>query len=83
MAKVNVLVVAGLLLLATACKENSPVVPVQAASQETSSEPVLIVPLDDSVYVNKGKGRPDKVKHEVPGPLYHVDVMPEEIVIEK
>lgn len=83
MTKINVLVVAGLLLLATACKENSPVVPVQAASKETTSEPILIVPLDDSVYVNKGKNRTDKVKPEVPGPLYHVDVMPEEIVVEK
>ena len=81
MTKMNLLVVAGLLLLATACKENSPVVPVHAASQETSSEPVLIVPLDDSVYVNKG--RPHKAKPEVPSPLYHVDVMPEEVVVEK
>lgn len=81
MTKISLLVVAGLLLLATACKENSPVVPVHTASQESTSEPVLIVPLDDSVYVNKGK--PDKVKHEVPGTLYHVDVMPEEIVVEK
>ena len=83
MTKMNLLVVAGLLLLATACKENSPVVPVQATSQETSSEPVLIVSLDDSVYVNKGKDRPHKAKPEVPSPLYHVDVMPEEIVVEK
>ncbi|GAB3782251.1 hypothetical protein GCM10028818_37720 [Spirosoma horti] len=83
MTKMNLLVVAGLLLLATACRESSPVMPVHTASQESTSEPVLIVPLDDSVHVNKGKGRPVKVNPEVPGSLRHADVMPIEVVEDK
>ncbi|MFD2934827.1 hypothetical protein [Spirosoma flavum] len=83
MTKVNLLVVAGLLLLATACTENAPVVPIHMATEESTSVPVLVIPLDDSVYVNKGKGKPDKRKPEVFGSLYHVDIMPEKIVEEQ
>lgn len=83
MTKTNLLVVAGIVFLATACKENSPVLPIHTVTEESTTGPVLIVPLDDSVYVNKGKGKPDKGRPEVPGPLYHVDVMPEKIVVEK
>lgn len=83
MTKLNVVVVAGLLLLATACKENSPVVPIHTTTEESTSGPVLVTPEDDSVYVDKGKPRPDKTKPQVPGSLHHVDVMPEVIVEEK
>ncbi|WP_148562524.1 hypothetical protein [Spirosoma radiotolerans] len=79
----NLVVAAGLLLLATACKESSPVSPAHILSEGSPPVPELIIPLNDSVYVDKGKGKPIKEKPEVPGSLRHVDVMPKEVIDEK
>lgn len=75
------LVVAGLLLLTTACQE-TPVVPSHTVYEESSPAPELIIPLNDSVYV-KGKGKPVRMKPEPPVAVPHADVMPLEMVQEK
>lgn len=83
MAKNNVLVAASLLLLATACKENNPVVPARGFIEVSSQEPVLLIPLNDSVYVHTGISKPVKANQGVPGSAYHLGVMPEEVFGDK
>lgn len=79
MKKKNLLVAAGLVFLAAACKEDYPVIPVRGETEVTSTKPVLIIPYDDSGNGNDGKGKPVRLKPEVPNSKYRGDVMPKVI----
>jgi hypothetical protein len=63
MSTKQLMVAAGLILLATACKENDTVKPSNVAPAVSSPTQVVdeIVD-DDSVYTTEGKGKPVKLK---------------------
>ena len=76
MNKKNLLVATGLVLLATACKEDYPVMPVRGETEVTNPKPVLVIPFDDLGTGNDGNGKPVQAKPEVPSSTYNKAVMP-------
>lgn len=74
----NLLLAAGVLFLASACKENNPVqpAPVVTPIRNTANQVPELITTDDSVYVNVGKGRPVKGKPTPPQPTNKSDGLP-------
>lgn len=65
MNKKNLLVAAGLLFLATACKENEVIVPASTTVQKETPAPKLQGDIPDDV-VDTPKGKPAKIRDLTP-----------------
>ncbi|QJD81046.1 hypothetical protein [Spirosoma rhododendri] len=70
MNKKNILVAAGLLFLATACKENKVIVPTSPTVQKETPAPKLQGDVLDDDVVDTPKGKPAKVKDLTPEKPY-------------
>lgn len=76
----QLMVVAGLMLLATACKEEETVRPAYGAPAVSSPAPATnAVDETDPVYTSDGKGNPIRLKMPQETPTPKQDVMPTDL----
>ena len=77
MSTKQLMVATGLMLLATACKEEETIKPSYGAPVVSSPAPKPNEVDSDSVYTTEGAGQPVKLRHTSDAPGPKSDVMPE------